>query len=116
MGEFLAAYILETFGVEVHHVDRQGADLWCKVNGSIITVQVKSSAGPRKSRTTTNNEYYTFSTRAADVDWYCFVALDRRLLIMRPRSWVRVSTTRFHPSEFNDTNQRVSIEEMLKSC
>jgi hypothetical protein len=24
-GEFLASYILETFGVEVHHVSRDGA-------------------------------------------------------------------------------------------
>jgi hypothetical protein len=31
-GEFLAAYILETYGVEVHHVDRSGSDLWCRVN------------------------------------------------------------------------------------
>jgi len=30
-GEFLASYILETFGVEVHHVSRDGADLWCKM-------------------------------------------------------------------------------------
>jgi uncharacterized protein (UPF0335 family) len=45
-GEFLAAYILETHGIEVHHVDRAGADLWCKVQGSIVTVQVKSSHRP----------------------------------------------------------------------
>jgi hypothetical protein len=45
-GEFLAAYILETHGIEVHHVDRAGADLWCKVRGSIVTVQVKASHRP----------------------------------------------------------------------
>jgi hypothetical protein len=45
-GEFLAAYILETHGVEVHHVDRAGADLWCKVRGSIVTVQVKACTAP----------------------------------------------------------------------
>jgi hypothetical protein len=42
-GEFLAAYILEKNGIEVHHVDRSGADLWCRINNAILTVQVKAA-------------------------------------------------------------------------
>jgi hypothetical protein len=82
-GEFLAAYILETHGVEVHHVDRAGADLWCKVRGSIVTVQVKACTAPAQSNAR-STQYYTYKTQNADADWHCFVALDRELLLMRP--------------------------------
>ena len=111
-GEFLAAYILETHGIEVHHVDRAGADLWCKVQGSIVTVQVKASQFPAQ----TNDRsalYYTYRTQRSDADWYCFVALDRELLIIRPSESIVASTTRVAPSEFNEANQRRTIEEMI---
>ena len=111
-GEFLAAYILETHGVEVHHVDRAGADLWCKVRGSIITVQVKASQGPLRNNARSNS-YYTYRTQPSDADWYCFVALDRELLIMRTSGSIVASTTRVAPSEFNEANQRRTIEEMI---
>ena len=114
-GEFLAAYILETHDIEVHHVDRAGADLWCKVQGSIITVQVKSSTVPIP----TNERsflYYTYATRSPVADWYCFVALDRELLLMRPAVMVVAKTTRIAPSGFNEANQRRTIEEMMNSC
>ena len=114
-GEFLAAYILETHGIEVHHVDRAGADLWCKVQGSIITVQVKACQAPSQ-----NNErsflYYTYSTRNPVADWYCFVALDRELLLVRPVALITATTTRIAPPEFNEANQRRTIEEMVNSC
>jgi hypothetical protein len=114
-GEFLAAYILETHGIEVHHVDRAGADLWCKVQGSILTVQVKSSTIPIQSNDR-SALYYTYATRSPVADWYCFVALDRELLLMRPAVMVVAKTTRIAPSEFNETNQRRTIEEMMESC
>jgi hypothetical protein len=114
-GEFLAAYVLETHGVEVHHVDRAGADLWCKVRGSIITVQVKASQKPAKN-TSRAFLYYGYRTQPSDASWYCFVALDRELLLMRPTSLVVASTTRIAPSEFNEANQRRTIEEMMNSC
>jgi hypothetical protein len=115
-GEFLAAYILETHGVEVHHVDRAGADLWCKVQGSIITVQVKSSQAPKPTRKGSTVPYYSYRTYNPVADWYCFVALDRELLIMRPASAVVTTSTRFAPAEFNEANQRRTIEEMANSC
>ena len=111
----MAAYILETHGVEVHHVDRAGADLWCKVQGSIITVQVKASRAALKSNAR-STLYYTYRTQPSDADWYCFVALDRELLLMRPASTIVASTTRIAPSEFNEANQRRTIEEMMNSC
>jgi hypothetical protein len=112
-GEFLAAYILETHGVEVHHVDRAGADLWCKVRGSIITVQVKTCQQPKPTRKSSSARYYSYLARTKDVDWYCFVALDRELLLMRPVSAILSKTLRLTPSEFNEANQRRTIEDMI---
>ena len=114
-GEFLAAYILETHGVEVHHVDRAGADLWCKVQGSIVTVQVKACTATAQSNVR-STQYYSYRTQNSDADWHCFVALDRELLLMRPSANIVAKTTRIAPSEFNEANQRRTIEEMMNSC
>lgn len=113
-GEFLAAYILETHGVEVHHVDRAGADLWCKVQDSLLTVQVKSRS--KVSTEKYRRPHYRFSTQKTTADWYCFVALDRRLLLMYPVSQFSMKTARFSEGEFNADHQRRTIEEMLQSC
>ena len=109
----MAAYVLETHGVEVHHVDRAGADLWCKVQGAIITVQVKTCQTPKPTRKSSSVRYYSYLTQTKDVDWYCFVALDRELLIMRPVSVIMGRTLRISPLEFNEANQRRTIEEMI---
>jgi hypothetical protein len=111
-GEFLAAYILETYGIEVHHVDRAGADLWCKVRDSIITVQIKACQAPSQNNAR-SFLYYTYATRNPVADWYGFVALDRELLIVRPVESIVATTTRIAPSEFNEANQRRTIEEMI---
>ena len=113
-GEFLAAYILETHGVEVHHVDRAGADLWCKVRGSIVTVQVKACTAPTQSNAR-STQYYSYKTQPSDADWHCFVALDRELLLMRPSEGIVALTTRIAPSEFNEANQRRTIEDMINA-
>jgi hypothetical protein len=112
-GEFLAAYLLETFGVEVHHVDRDGADLWCRVGGGLSTVQVKTSSAPRLSNKTTVSPRYEFHTPETAVDWFCFVALDCRLILMRRADMVGSGKTRIRPQEFNEANQRRTVEEFL---
>jgi hypothetical protein len=87
----------------------------CRRRGSIYTVQVKSSTVPIP----TNERsflYYTYATRNPVADWYCFVALDRELVLMRPAVMVVAKTTRIAPSEFNEANQRRTIEEMVESC
>ena len=114
-GEFLAAYILETFGVEVHHVSRDGADLWCKVRGSLTTVQVKAASYPR-TETKGRKLQYGFFVRPVEVDWYCFIALDKRLLLMRPDAEVLTTTVRIDPAEFSEDNQRRTIEQFIESC
>ena len=114
-GEFLAAYILETYGVEAHHVSRDGADLWCKVRGSLTTVQVKAASYPR-TESKGRRLQYGFCVRPVEVDWYCFIALDKRLLLMRPDAEVITSTVRIDPAEFSEDNQRRTIEQFIESC
>lgn len=109
----MAAYILETHGVEVHHVDRAGADLWCRTPKGIVTVQVKTCSKPKPTNER-SQPYYTFSTQPSDANFYAFVALDRELLIIKTNDpYDTKSTTRFAAHEFNPTNQRRTIEAML---
>jgi hypothetical protein len=115
-GEFLASYILESHGVECHHVNRDGSDLWAKVRETIITIEVKSASKPTLQNRVVVLPTYNFNLRRRDADWFCFVALDRQLVIMRPRSELIVKTVRFKPFEFNEQNQRRTIEELLNSC
>lgn len=112
-GEFLAAYILETHGVEVHHVDREGADLWCKIGDTIKTIQVKSASQPTKSNSHTSVGYYNYLTRKLNADYFAFVALDRQLILVKPTKTITTKSTRFAPSEFNEVNQRKTIEAMM---
>lgn len=113
MGEFLASYILETHGVEVHHVDRAGADLWCRANSKLITMQVKAATVPTKSNSHTSVAYYNYTAKNRNADYFCFVALDLRLLLLRPSSTITGSTVRIAPEEFTDASQSQSIEAML---
>lgn len=113
-GEFLAAYVLETHNIEVHHVDRSAADLWCRAGDTLCTVQVKSASRPRVHKQ--SKARYRYNTPPIKVDWYCFVALDRQLLLMRPASEVTTVSTQFLPAEFNEANQRRTIEDFLNSC
>jgi len=96
-------------------VDRAGSDLWCKVRETITTVQVKASSKPVRYGADVR-ETYTFHTPKIDVDWYCFVALDKQLLLMRKSDSFETSKLRISPNEFNEANQRRTIEEFLESC
>ena len=119
IGEFFAAYVLEKHGVECHHVDREGSDLWCKVRESIVTVEVKAATcarvggspdGPKRA------PRYHFNTSNKDADWYCFVAVDLELLLMRPASEVMVKHMSMNQNRFTLEAQEQSIEEFLNSC
>ena len=114
-GEFFSAYVLETYGVEVHHVDRSAADLWCRVGTQLRTVQVKTASCPRTTGRGRQAKYI-YHTLPIEVDWYCFVAMDRQLLLLTPASTVVAKSTSFLPEEFNEANQRRTIEDFIKSC
>lgn len=118
MGEFFAAYVLEKHGVECHHVDREGSDLWCKVRDSIVTVEVKTASCPKNMGNSTNRRSprYNYHTSGKDANWYCFVAVDLELLLMRPASAVVATHTSITPGKFTFEAQEQSIEEFLRSC
>lgn len=119
IGEFFAAYVLEKHGVECHHVDREGSDLWCKVRESILTVEVKAATRIRAGGggPAVRVPRYNFNTsKSPDADWYCFVAVDVELLLMRPASAVTTKHTTIGPECFTPEAQAQSIEEFLNSC
>jgi hypothetical protein len=119
IGEFFAAYVLEKHGVECHHVDREGSDLWCKVRESIVTVEVKTATRIRAGGggPAVRVPRYNYNTRpTSDADWYCFVALDEELMLMRPSSVVVTKHTAISPECFTLEAQEQSIEEFLRSC
>jgi hypothetical protein len=121
-GEFLAAYILESNGIECHRVDRRGDDLWCKLpNGKLVTVQVKAAAnakvpkvgGPKANR----SAYYRYHTATiCDADWYVFVALDLELIRLMPASEVNASSMNLSPHSFNANAQANDIAAFINQA
>lgn len=81
IGEILAAYYLELYGVQTELVRTTGCDLWCRgEDGLMFTCEVKTSTAPSVANHR-GYEYsrYRFSApegiqRSADI--YAFVALD----------------------------------------
>lgn len=115
-GEFLASYILETFGVEVHHVSRDGADLWCKIHDSrIVAISVKTASTASNGKKT-GHTYRFFTPNTVPVDYFGFVALDRQILLIRPFEEKMPRTTTIPARSFNEGNQRRTIEEMIAAC
>ena len=118
-GEFLAAYILESNGVECHRVDRRGDDLWCKLpNGRLVTVQVKTAAKalvPKKGNPEAKrSSYYRYHTGTlCNADWYIFVALDLELIRLMPASEVTTKGMNLSPHSFNANAQANDIAAFL---
>lgn len=117
-GEFFAAYVLEMHGVECHHVDRAAADLWCRVGGLVRTVQVKTASEAKPSRVTDNDYRYRYFTPKgkATADWYCFVALDKGVVLLKPASFIAKGTTIFSGREFSAVSQARTIEAFKETC
>jgi len=89
IGECLLTYLLEKCGVECHHVDRSGVDLWCQSrNKDVFTVQVKSA------NVSSSRPKYSFNVATTKTaDFYVFVALDLEQVIVKPVSEVTAKTT-----------------------
>ena len=88
VGEFFAIYKLEKYGIECHHVDRSGIDLWCQsLDNSLFTVQVKSSNICHFNQHNKRPAFsgYAYNLRSDHVaDFYVFVALDIERLVVKP--------------------------------
>ena len=115
VGEFFAAYVLESYGVETHRVDTRYSDLWCRVGESVRTVEVKSCTRPTGYK---SGEVlrYTFNVRSRKHGWFCLVALDRQMVLLRSvEEMGGPKTLRVGPEEFNAVNQRRTIERFIES-
>lgn len=118
MGEFLAAYLFEKYGIEAVYVDRDDADLWIRLpNGTLATVQVKATEAPlEEDGRSARYNWMTagrFNRALADVDLYAFVALDKQLMVVLPRRAIRGCTYKMPPDRMNTKAQEHSIEELL---
>ena len=117
VGEHFAAYVLEAHGIEAQRVDTQYADLWCRVGDSLIAVEVKTCSAPKRYTGTRVHPRYNFNLRAKKHGWFCFVALDVQLLLLRPvEETGGVCHLSINDYLFTLESQSNSIEKFLKSC
>ena len=115
-GEYFAAYVLETYGVEAHRVDTQYSDIWCRVGDDVRAVEVKSCSHPSAYGNNVRPTY-RFNVKSKKHGWYCFVALDRRLVLFRSVEDITAAQCcTIRADEFTEENQRISIEKFLESC
>jgi hypothetical protein len=115
-GEFLASFILEQHGIEVHHVNRNGADLWCKLpSGKIVPIEVKTAARPILDNSKSVPRYHFNTPRRGGIDahFYCFVALDRQLIWVRPAADITMGTLSVREIEFTPELQADSVAALL---
>ena len=102
-------YVLERAGIECHHVDRSGVDLWCQSrNGDVFTVQVKSAnRNPRLSR-------YSYNLRTTKTaDFYVFVALDtERLFVQSIDEVTTAGAKQFAASKFTKEKMEQGLERL----
>lgn len=109
VGECLVIYLLEKMGVECHHVDRSGVDLWCQSrNGDVFTVQVKSAnRNPNKPR-------YSYNLRTTKTaDFYVFVALDtERLFVQSIDEVTTAGAKQFAASKFTKEKMEQGLERL----
>ena len=97
-------YVLERAGVECHHVDRSGVDLWCQSNNNdMFTLQVKAANPSRIAEGRSLTRYY-YNLRTPKVaDFYMFVALDiEKVIIMSVNKLGSRTGMNLNPNKFTD--------------
>ena len=117
-GEFYIAYVLEKNGIECHHVDLQGTDLWCQLeNGKMFTVQVKSATTPFRRKDSRNKGglarwVYGFClTTAKKADFTIYLALDQERFIVETAEQVgKKKSKQITPRAFTTAKQAEGIE------
>lgn len=118
-GEYLASFLFEMSGdVEVHHVDRTDYDLICRVSdGKLVKVQVKaaSCAATRTAKHKTPTYAFYNKRDVADVDYFCFVALDQmRMRLIRAQD-VKVKYTTMRVEEFSEELQAADLAAFISA-
>lgn len=121
-GEFLVAALLQARGLTVSIVDTDGFDLWVQCpSGRVRSVEVKTARGPHVPQQSGFALAYPFNLgkyQTGNVprpDLVSYVALDRRLCIIRPfdpqqRHVVKVPTPLMSEQEM-ESSIRVNLLE-----
>ena len=109
-GEFYIAYVLEKNGIECHHVDLKGTDLWCQLeNGKMFTVQVKSATTSFRNKGRWIYSFCLATTKKAD--FTIFLALDQERFIVETAEQVgKRKSKQVIPRAFTTTKQAEGIE------
>lgn len=120
VGEHLAAYKLESHGIECYLVDRVGVDLWaCLPNGKLVTLQVKTAHASKRPKLARNRKRphiptYNFNANHKIADYFILVALCLERILIIPTS--ELGTTvflRIKPMYFNLGSEVRSIKRLL---
>jgi len=117
-GEFYIAYVLERNGIECHHVNLVGTDLWCQLpNDRMFTVQVKSASAPfqrtdiRRGISYRRGIYSFNLTTTKKADFTIYLALDKELFLVETAEQVGKSSSRqVAPGRFTPEAQAKGIE------
>lgn len=114
IGEFFAMYVLEKRGVECHHVDRSGVDLWCQsYNEDMFTLQVKAAnLATLKQRYKNPERRYLYNLNTKKVaDFYMFIALDvQRVLIKSTEELGSRGSLQLHPNKFTEEAEKEGLD------
>lgn len=115
-GEYQAASIFELHGITTTHVDVKAVDLWVETpSGRRVTVQVKSSLGPRPLESGRKNPRYKFhlhkQTTCAMADVFCFVALDLGCIRLCSSAELARGDQMFHA---RDMNRQMMLEDIKR--
>lgn len=114
IGEFFAMYVLERYGIECHHVDRSGVDLWCQsYYEDMFTLQVKAAnLATLKQRYKNPVHKYLYSLATQKVaDFYMFIALDeQRVLIKSTEELGSKGSLQINPDKFTEEAEKEGLD------
>lgn len=107
IGEYLAAFLLESHGIDTAFVDRTGSDLWCRLGSQMRAVEVKTAFRPEKGRP----DRASFRAEAhKDADLFALLYIPAHaLLLLRREDMGR--NQRVPLVEFTEANMARTIRE-----
>ncbi len=119
IGEFFAMYVLERHGIECHHVDRSGVDLWCQSHyEDMFTLQVKAAnlaTLHRKDARNPRHRYLYNISSSKIADFYMFIALDvQRVIIKSTEELGRKVSLQLRPEVFTQELELEGLETLRK--
>lgn len=114
IGEFFAMYVLERHGIECHHVDRSGVDLWCQsYYEDMFTLQVKAAnlaTLKQRYRNPVHKYLYNLATQKV-ADFYMFIALDeQRVLIKSTEELGSKGSLQIKPDKFTEEAEKEGLD------